>query len=161
MSLHPNLEPIAALIGTFRGPGSGEYPTIDSFEYTEEVTFTDIGKPLLAYAQRTWALDGRPLHVETGYLRVPSGDRVEFVLAQPTGQTELAEGTLTPELDGFSMELRSRVVNAASAKLVDQTVRRLQLRGTELTTTFAMAAVGVPLNHHLSSLLTRADPAAA
>lgn len=158
MNLHPNLEPIAGLVGTWRGPGAGEYPTIDTFEYTEQVTFTDIGKPFLAYAQRTWAPDGRPLHVETGYLRVPSHGRVEFVLAQPTGQTELAEGTLVAEADGFSMELRSRVVNSASAKLVDETVRRIRLQGTELTTSFAMAAVGVPLTHHLSSVLTPAGP---
>ena len=155
MSPHPNLDPIAGLIGTWRGPGSGSYPTIESFAYTEEVTFTDVGKPFLAYGQRTWAPDGRPMHVETGYLRVPSDGTVEFVLAQPTGQTELAEGTLTSEPGGFSIELRSRVVNSATAKSVDQTLRTIRLDGDELRTTFAMGAVGVPLTPHLSSVLTR------
>ena len=93
MSLHPSLEPVVHLVGTWRGTGQGEYPTIDSFEYTEEVTFTDVGKPFLVYTQRTWSLEGRPLHVETGYLRVVKYEAVEFVLAQPTGQSELAEGT--------------------------------------------------------------------
>ncbi|MGM7668586.1 FABP family protein [Microbacterium sp. A93] len=155
MSLHPALEPVSALLGVWSGPGRGEYPTLDSFEYTEEVTFTDIGKPFLVYSQRTWAPDGRPLHVETGYFRVPGDGTVEFVLAQPTGQTELAEGTLSLEASGFSVELRSRVVNAPTAKTVDATARTLRLEGDRLTTTFAMAAVGVPMTDHLASVLTR------
>lgn len=155
MNLHPTLEPVAGLIGSWRGTGRGEYPTIDSFEYTEQVTFTDVGKPFLVYAQRTWAPDGRPLHVETGYLRVPGDGTVEFVLAQPMGQSELAEGALAVEPGGFSAELRSRVANSATAKTVEETVRRIRLDGDELTTSFAMAAVGVPMTHHLSAVLRR------
>lgn len=154
MALHPSLAPVAALVGRWRGPGRGEYPTITPFEYVEELTFTDVGKPFLVYGQRTWSPQGAPMHVETGYLRV-AGDAVELVLAQPTGQTELAEGPLTTAPDGFTAELHSRVVNAASAKTVDATVRHLRLTGDELTTRFAMAAVGVPMTHHLGSVLTR------
>lgn len=155
MSLHPALGPVRSLIGTWHGTGRGEYPTLADFKYTEEVTFTDVGKPFLAYAQRTWAPDGRPLHVETGYLRVPGEGAVEFVLAQPTGQTELAEGTLTPELDGFTIQLQSRVVNATTAKTVNATTRTLRLVGDRLTTTFGMAAVGVPMTRHLTAELSR------
>ncbi len=155
MSLHPALEPVRLLIGTWTGAGTGEYPTLDDFAYTEEVTFTDVGKPFLAYAQRTWAPDGRPLHVETGYLRVPAEDTVEFVLAQPTGQTELAEGTLTPEPEGFRIELHSQVVNSRTAKTVEATTRTLHLADDRLTTTFDMEAVGVPMTRHLTAELSR------
>ncbi|HLV04247.1 FABP family protein [uncultured Georgenia sp.] len=161
MSLHPNLAPVAGLVGTWRGPGRGEYPTTEPFEYTEELVFTDVGKPFLHYAQRTWSPDGAPMHVETGYLRVPGDGTAEFVLALPTGQTELAEGPLTPEPDGFSAELRSRVLNAATARPVDRTVRRLRLRGDELRTELDMAAVGVPLTRHLTSVLARQPVRAA
>lgn len=160
MAAHPGLGPLNALVGTWRGRGHGQYPTIDDFGYTEEITFTATGKPFLAYAQRTWADDGQPLHVETGYLRL-SGNAVEFVLAQPTGQTELAEGQLTVEENGdLSMELSSQVVNAATAKSVDTTIRRLHLNGDSLVTSFDMAAVGVGLARHLTSALERVRTAA-
>ncbi|MEE6283120.1 FABP family protein [Georgenia sunbinii] len=155
MALHPNLRPVADLVGTWRGAGRGEYPTIAPFDYTEELTFTDVGKPFLVYLQRTWSPTGSPMHVETGYLRVPGDGTMELVLAQPTGQTELAEGPLTTTADGFVAELRSRVANSGSAKRVDATVRRLALAGDELTTGFAMAAVGEPMAHHLASVLRR------
>lgn len=156
MALHPNLEPLADLVGTWAGPGHGEYPTITAFDYREELTFQDVGKPFLKYQQLTWAADdGRPMHTEVGFLRVVGGDRVEFVLAQPTGQTESAEGTLAVVDGAVVVELAARVINTATAKQVDATVRRYRLSGEVLETSFDMAAVGQPLIRHLTSTLSR------
>ena len=55
------------------------------FDYRDEVTFTDVGKPFLIYAQRTW-IGEAPMHVETGYLRGVGDGRVEVCVAIPTGQ---------------------------------------------------------------------------
>lgn len=156
MALAPNLAPVAALLGTWKGAGAGEYPTIESFTYTEEVVFTDLGKPFLHYVQRTWGPTGSPMHTETGFLRVTGDETVEFVLAQPTGQAELAQGTLTTSEGRLVLDLEAAVMNSATAKHVDTTRRRYELNGDTLTTTFAMAAVGQLLTHHLSSELRRA-----
>src|SRR6058998_1208957 len=88
--LHPDVLPLAGLVGTWRGEGAGEYPTITPFRYSEEVTFRSTGKPFLAYEQRTWALDdGRPLHSEMGFWRPQPGGGLEVVLAHPTGVVEV------------------------------------------------------------------------
>src|SRR6185436_713256 len=123
----------------------------------EEVTFGHVGKPFLSYGQRTKpADDGRPLHAETGYLRVPSAGRVELVLAHPTGVTEIQEGTLTVSGDVLQLELTATSIGlTASAKDVTALSRSFRITGDELTYTLRLGAVGQPLQHHLAATLRR------
>lgn len=155
--LHTNLEALAPLLGTWAGHGAGEYPTIQPFEYLEEVVFSHVGKPFLAYAQKTKAVaDGVPLHAETGYLRVPEPGRLELALAHPSGVTEIEVGSYQMRDGVIAIELATTSVGLTpSAKEVSALERSLRIDGDELSYSVRMGAVGQPLQHHLAAVLRR------
>jgi hypothetical protein len=155
--LHPDVEPFAFMLGTWRGRGEGSYPTIDDFTYVEEVSFSHVGKPFLAYNQKTkHGETGLPLHAESGYWRFPA---IELVIAQPTGIMEALSGDFRPGESGGRFEFTCPdVVLTGTAVRVDRTIRRFIFDGDTLSYDMAMAAVGEPMTHHLSATLDRVVP---
>jgi hypothetical protein len=155
--LHPDLAALAPLLGTWAGRGAGKYPTIQPFEYLEEVVFSHVGKPFLVYAQKTKAVaDGRPLHAETGYLRVPGPGRLELVLAHPNGITEIDVGSYSVTGDLIEIELATTSIGLTpTAKEVTALGRTLRIDGDELSYSIRMGAVGQPLQDHLDAVLHR------
>ncbi|MFZ0832062.1 MAG: FABP family protein [Mycobacterium sp.] len=155
--LHPGIAALTPLLGTWTGHGTGEYPTIQPFGYDDEVTFGHTGKPFLTYAQRTTATDdGRPLHAEIGFVRVPTPNRVEWVLAHPNGITEIQEGTLSIDGNVIEMELTATTIGLTeSAKEVTALSRSIRIDGDQLHYTLRMAAMGQWLQDHLTATLHR------
>ncbi len=151
--LHPDVRHLAFLLGHWAGGGTGHYPTIADFEYREQVWFDHVGKPFISYRQATKdAHTGLPLHAEVGYLRPVGTDRVELVVAQPSGIVELHEGLV----DGTTIRLATTsVVTTATAKDVSAVERSVVVTEDELSYDLSMAAVGLPLQHHLSARLMR------
>jgi hypothetical protein len=145
--------PFAAIAGTWRGTGRGEYPTIADFEYTEELTITPVpGRPVAFWRSATRdASTTEPKHGESGYLRsTPQG--IELVIAHTFGVVEASAGAF----EAGVLDLHSTaVVGTASAKRIDEVERRVEFDGNTLRYTIAMAAVGVPMTHHLSAELKR------
>ena len=154
MTLSPDL---LKLVGTWKGRGRGEYPTIETFDYLEEVTFSTIeGKPFLVYRQATkHAEHGGPLHTEAGYVRSTGPGTVELTVSQPTGIIEAHSGTL---VDGVYTFTSDAVVTTPTAVDVSAVERTLTVSDDELSYHMHMAAVEQPMTLHLTATLHRVDP---
>jgi hypothetical protein len=156
--LPAELVPVAWLLGTWRGIGVGGYPTIEEFRFSQQVTFSEVGKPYLHYLSRSWLLDDegnevRPLAQETGYWRPQPDGLVEVLLAHPTGFVEIWLGTVEPA----KIELQTDVVaRTDSAKAYVAGHRLYGLVDGKLLWAYDMAAVDQPLQPHLSATLQRA-----
>ena len=153
IDVHPAVDPLTFLLGRWRGEGKGEYPTIEPFIYGEEVHFSHNGRPFLFYVQKTWnPADGYPLHSEAGYLRPVAEGRVELVLSQPSGITEILAGTLS----GGRIDMASTLVGVSpTAKQVSAVKRVMSVNGNTLSYQLDMAAVGQDMNIHLRADLER------
>ncbi|EPH46136.1 FABP family protein [Streptomyces aurantiacus] len=155
---HALLGPVLGLLGTWRGRGHGEYPTLaEDFTYAQEVTFSHDGRPFLRYEARAWLLgaDDKPLRPsarESGWWRLQPDGRVEALITQPTGIAEILVG----HADGDTVDLATHeVARTPTAKEVDATRRRYTLADDTLTYVHDLAAVGQQLQHHLRAVLRR------
>lgn len=161
--LHPALLGLLPFVGVWRGRGGGEYPTIEGFGYAQEIRFSHDGRPFLYYESRAWLLedDGtpiRPAHREVGWWRAvqrPDGkaaDEVEVLLSSPTGIMELYLG----RIGNLQVELATdAVVRTVTAKEVTAGQRLYGIVDGALLYAQEMAAVGQPLQPHLSAKLNR------
>jgi hypothetical protein len=105
--LHPDLVPLAFLLGDWAGAGVFDFPGEDKCNFGQEVSFTHDGRPVLQYSSRTWVLDAegakvRPLENETGFWHIHKGRKVEITMTRDCGVIEtwygeLAEGK--PQID--------------------------------------------------------------
>jgi hypothetical protein len=153
----PAIAPLSFLLGRWEGAGVMGYPTIESRNYGEEITFSHNGKPFLIYESRTWLLEpdgsvGRLSHMELGFWRPQPGNALEALIVHPTGISEVYIGTIS----GTKIEMATdAVVRTATAKDVTAGKRLYGMVGQDLAYAYDMAAVGQALRPHLSAQLKR------
>jgi hypothetical protein len=156
--LHPDLVPLAWLLGTWRGKGHGEYPGIERFQFAQEIVFGHDKRPFLTYYSRSWILDEsgeilRPGAVETGFWRVKPDQVLEVVLAHGSG---ISEGWLG-RTEGAKIQLAlDHSYAAPSAKQIEDGHRLYGLVEGELFWAYDMAYAGHEIQPHLWATLVRA-----
>lgn len=172
---HPAIAPLSFLLGRWRGVGKGDYPTIESFDFAQEITFSHIGKPYLIYTSRTWRLatddSGELVHdsrgapvrlealaVEAGFWRPQPEGRVEVLLTHPTGITEIYTGELrSPTSVELVTDAVARTATAkpytAGKRLYGLVPSKTREGEKDLAYAFDMAAMGQPLTPHLWAVL--------
>jgi hypothetical protein len=161
-ALHPSLNRLLPFIGLWRGRGGGSYPTIEPFEFAQEVRFAHDGRPFLSYESRAWLVTSggekiRPAAREVGWWRpVMEGDQatdeIEALYCTPTGIMELHIGRII----GVRIEMATdAVVRTSTTKEVTAGSRVYGIVDRDLLYAQDMAAVGQPLTNHLVAKLAR------
>lgn len=156
-NLHPDCGPVAWLLGRWGGRGHGDYPTIEKFEYGQELVFTHDGRPFFHYFSRSWVVDEhgekvRDAAQEAGFLRCRPGGELELLLSHSSGVSEIWYGKAA---DG-KIELHTAGVSFTdSAKEVTGGKRLYGNVEGRLLYAYDMAAVGQELQPHLWATLER------
>lgn len=151
------LVPLGWLIGRWEGAGVVGYPTIESANFGQEVEFWHDGRPFLHYRSQAWLLDDegeqvRPLASEVGFWRPQVGGGLEVLLTHPTGIVEIYVGTV----EGPRITLQTDLVaRTETAKEYTAATRLYGLVESDLMWVMDMAAVGQPLQSHVSGQLKR------
>jgi hypothetical protein len=138
--LHDSVAHLAFLLGSWRGRGRGGFPTIEDFEYDEEIVFDHVGD------------DGSPIHLERGFLRPGDDGHVELTVAHLLGLTEVGEGPVGAA--SFSVASRS-IGRTATGLDVTALERRYRVDDDVLSYELDMATETTPLTRHLTAELRR------
>jgi hypothetical protein len=161
--LHPALLSLLPFIGFWRGRGQGGYPSVEDFDFAQEITISHDGRPFLAYESRAWILDDeskpvRPANREVGWWRPVTDDQgratddMEATMCTPTGIMELYLGKVT----GTRLEMEAdAIVRSPTAKEVTAGHRLFGIVEGALLYAQEIAAEGRSLEPHLSARLIR------
>ncbi|KAM6152599.1 peroxynitrite isomerase THAP4 [Erethizon dorsatum] len=160
--MNPVVEPLSWMLGTWLSdpPGAGTFPTLQPFQYLEEVHISHVGQPMLNFSFNSFHPDTRkPLHRECGFIRLkPDTNKVAFVSAQNTGIVEVEEG----EVNGQELCIASHSIariSFAKEPHVEQITRKFRLNSEgKLEQTVSMATTTQPMTQHLHVTYKKVTP---
>jgi hypothetical protein len=160
--LHPDLELIGWLVGTWEGSGARVWPGTEGATLAYEVTFGHDGRPFLSYLLRSWVLEsdgtrGEPGPTESGWWRKGPGTYdLEVVLAHPDGAVEVLVGRVAFKKIELTSDLVARTGSATTG--VTATSRLYGGVEGDLAYVVEQATAEVPLQPHLSARLSPQPP---
>ena len=160
IELHPHCQPLAPLLGVWRGEGLAQYPSLlGEFRYGQQITFAHDGRPFLVYEARAWLLNAsgevlRPAAREVGWWRVDEEETIEVVLAHMFGICEIYYGGRTGEK---AWELETDAITRTDTARQTTAAARLYgiVESGDLAYAEERALRGLPLQPHLSAQLKR------
>ncbi len=160
IELHAQCQPLAPLLGVWRGEGLAQYPSLlGEFRYGQQITFAHDGRPFLVYEARAWLLNSsgqvlRPAAREVGWWRVDEEETIEVVLAHMFGICEIYYGGRTAET---AWELESDAITRTDTARETTAAARLYgiMENGDLVYAEERALRGLPLQPHLSAQLRR------
>ncbi|KAF0887010.1 THAP4 protein, partial [Crocuta crocuta] len=161
-TMNPVVEPLSWMLGTWLSdpPGAGTFPTLQPFQYLEEVYISHVGQPVLNFSFNAFHPDThKPMHRECGFIRLkPDTNKVAFVSAQNTGIVEVEEG----EVNGHELCITSHSVarmSFAKEPHVEQITRKFRLNSEgKLEQTVSMATTTQPMTQHLHVTYKKVTP---
>ena len=146
------------LEGTWKGKGRGQFPTVNSFDYRETLTFTRRDEKTLAYEQRAQKrYDGQSewleSHWENGFIRILENSELELTSAQ-IGRTEVLVGSIESMGNLFRIHFVSKTITN-DPRMVSS-ARRFELEGDILRYQMEMHTTAVDQSvKHLEISLQR------
>jgi hypothetical protein len=160
VELHPLCEPLASLLGVWRGTGLAQYPSLlGEFPYGQQISFSHDGRPFLVYEARAWLLSPtgkvlRPAAREVGWWRMDEDETIELVLAHMFGICEIYYGGRTSET---SWELLAESITRTDTARETNAAARLYgiVENGDLAYAEELALRGLPTKPHLSAQLKR------
>jgi hypothetical protein len=153
------MDVLQALLGSWQGKGTGEFPTIEPFAYDERLVYTwATPASVMHYVQSTTdAITGEPVHAESGYLHRLEDGRIELWNAQSSARVEVLRGADEQLPDGgWQLDLVSTHYGNDERMLASR--RLITVRAHELVYTLDMHTSTTDearLHRHLEARLER------
>ncbi len=154
------IKKLSQLIGTWKGNGIANFPTIEKTAYTEELEFKFIGDDeSIMFEQRTWFnVDGKkgaPLHWESGFIIAYPDDTFELFNAQNSKRVEVMK-SIDVKINETNLHITFESKYFGNDERMVKTTRDFIVDGNSLSYMMKMATQKKPeFQKHLESVLKR------
>lgn len=168
LELLETMHPLTWLEGTWKGKGSGGFPTMEDFEYEDQMDFRIIknayyDEPLIHFEEIAWITtkgEKSFKHWESGYYKPTPRGQIQFYVCHNTGRIEVTYGKFQfADIKSRTFEITFEsdfIRNDEGTKIALTSTRKLSFEKDCLSYSHAMSTEDVNNNtHHLKAELKR------